>query len=77
MERIQAACSISSSSTINTVLCASSNNNNDDEITTIQTNVLVVGGSGRVGGSTVRWLQEYSNRVTVSQGYRNGKESIE
>ena len=25
-------------------------------------NVLVVGGSGRVGGSTVRWLQKYSSR---------------
>lgn len=25
-------------------------------------NVLVVGGSGRVGGSTLRWLQEYSSR---------------
>mmetsp|Transcript_101599 Transcript_101599/g.206382 ORF Transcript_101599/g.206382 Transcript_101599/m.206382 type:complete len:456 (-) Transcript_101599:117-1484(-) len=26
------------------------------------TNVLVVGGSGRVGGSTVRWLEKYSSR---------------
>ncbi|VEU37321.1 unnamed protein product [Pseudo-nitzschia multistriata] len=26
------------------------------------TNVLVVGGSGRVGGSTVRWLKEFSSR---------------
>ena len=25
-------------------------------------NVLVVGGSGRVGGSTVRWLEEYGSR---------------
>ena len=40
-------------------------------------NVLVVGGSGRVGGSTVRWLQKYAARgepalagLSVSVGCR-------
>ena len=38
-------------------------------------NVLVVGGSGRVGGSTVRWLQKYNQRdpsleLTVKVGCR-------
>jgi len=38
-------------------------------------NVLVVGGSGRVGGSTVRWLRKYAERdpaldLTVSVGCR-------
>ena len=37
-------------------------------------NVLVVGGSGRVGGSTVRWLQNLSNRqqspVSITVGGR-------
>jgi len=28
-------------------------------------NILVVGGSGRVGGSTVRWLEEYASRGNV------------
>jgi saccharopine dehydrogenase-like NADP-dependent oxidoreductase len=38
------------------------NNNNDDATTATTTTVLVVGGSGRVGGSTVRWLKELSER---------------
>ena len=46
----------------------------------VSLNVLVVGGSGRVGGSTVRWLQKYSNRqgldLNVQVGCRT-KESFE
>ena len=44
-------------------------------------NVLVAGGSGRVGGSTLRWLQKYSSRdptldLAVSVGCRT-KESFD
>lgn len=47
----------------------------------ITNNVLVVGGSGRVGGSTVRWLKEYSSRdpnmdLQISVGGRS-KNSFE
>ena len=38
------------------------NDENDTKESTTKTNVLVVGGSGRVGGSTVRWLKKYSSR---------------
>lgn len=48
---------------------------------TFALNVLVAGGSGRVGGSTLRWLQKYSSRdpaldLTVSVGCRT-KESFD
>ena len=48
---------------------------------TFALNVLVAGGSGRVGGSTLRWLQKYSSRdptldLTVNVGCRT-KESFD
>lgn len=39
-------------------------------------NVLVVGGSGRVGGSTVRWLEEYASRETIPSLPKDLKVSV-
>ena len=63
-----------------TSLPATSDGNDTKEPPTT-TNVLVVGGSGRVGGSTVRWLKEYSSRdpkmdLQISVGGRS-KNSFE
>lgn len=49
------------SSGVATALSATNDDNVANEPPTT-TNVLVVGGSGRVGGSTVRWLKKYSSR---------------
>ncbi len=62
-------------SLLNTVLSAT---NDDTKEPPATTNVLVVGGSGRVGGSTVRWLKEYSSRdpnmdLKISVGGRSKK----
>ena len=71
--------SISRETSLNTVtaLSATNDGNGTNEVPST-TNVLVVGGSGRVGGSTVRWLKEYSSRdpdmdLQISVGGRSKK----